>query len=90
MVWLAPTESRVDVPSLEALLGGKPLLQAVIQLSFIPGFHFRVHVCGGEERERVCASMCTQRRWDWKLCGPNQTAKDVANAGFLCGQEEET
>lgn len=35
-------------------------------------------------------SMCTQRRWDWKLCGPNQTAKDVANAGFLCGQEEET
>lgn len=42
---------------LEALLGGKPLLHTVTQLSSIIGFHFRVHVYGlgvgvGVERER--------------------------------------
>lgn len=31
-----------------------------------------------------------QRIWYQKLCGPNQTARDVGNAVFLCGQEEKT
>lgn len=91
MVWLAHTESSVDVSSLEALLGGgKPLLQAVTQLSSITGFHFRVHVYSLEERERECVQAHVHKEDDsgnylvpTKLAGVLQTQAS-------CGKEEET